>query len=66
MNLQQTNSSQPPNQSKPLASEELLAQRIAEEQVATAKQFGVPLWILRHPGSRIEVEDDDVAFQEGT
>jgi hypothetical protein len=54
------------DQSQQLTYEELLAQRIAQDHIAVSKRFGIPLWVLRDPGPRVEVEDDDVAFEEGT
>ena len=29
--------------------DEILARRIEQDRIATAKQFGVPLWILQKP-----------------
>ena len=42
--------------------EKRLAQYIAQLHKATVKQFGVPDWMLRHPGPRIDMPDDDIAF----
>ena len=36
-----------------------------EQSVPIEVKWGLPAWMLRHPGPRIEVEDDDVAFEEG-
>ena len=48
------------------------AEQDQQEQLQPTEQFipievkwKLPAWMLRHPGPRIEVEDDDVAFEEG-
>ena len=40
--------------------EQEMAEQIERKNIETAKRFGVPLWVLRHPGKRIEVEDDPI------
>ncbi len=36
-----------------------------EQPIPIEVKWNLPAWMLRHPGPRIEVEDDDVAFEEG-
>jgi len=36
-----------------------------EQPIPIEVKWNLPAWMLRHPGPRIEVEDDDVAFDEG-
>jgi hypothetical protein len=43
-----------------------LNEQVAEKPVPIEVKWNLPAWMLRHPGKRIEVEDDDVAFEEGT